>query len=99
MRFQVGSTPQPSGDTMPRPVTTTRLIFTTPTPDSRPKTRNRWTVRPRPGRLRQHRVGASAFRVLFEKFCGVTDGQNRLRAVIGDLAPKFSFKRHHHLTG
>src|SRR5882762_8931979 len=26
MRFQVGSTPQPSGDTMPRPVTTTRLI-------------------------------------------------------------------------
>ena len=29
-RFQVGSTPQPSGDTMPRPVTTTRLISSTP---------------------------------------------------------------------
>jgi len=25
-RFQAGSTPQPSGETMPRPVTTTRLI-------------------------------------------------------------------------
>jgi hypothetical protein len=30
MRLQVVSTPQPSGDTMPRPVTTTRLIFKTP---------------------------------------------------------------------
>jgi len=97
MRLQVGSTPQPRGDTMPRPVTTTRLISTTPTHDSRPKTRNRWTVRPRPGRLRQHRAGASAFRVLFKKFRGVTDGQNRLRRVIGNFATEFFFERHHKL--
>src|SRR6266436_1561066 len=99
MRFQVDSTPQPRGDTMPRPVTTTRLISTTPAHDLRPKTRNRWAVRPRPGRLRQHRAGASAFSVLFEKFRGVTDGQNRLRGVIGNFATEFFFKRHHELDG
>src|SRR5439155_11668191 len=99
MRLQVDSTPQPRGDTMPRPVTTTRLISTTPTPDSRPTTINRWTVRPRPGRLRQHRAGASAFRVLFKKFRGVTDGQNRLRGVIGNFATEFFFERHHELDG
>src|SRR6476469_3690055 len=99
MRFQVGSTPQPSGDTMPRPVTTTRLISTTPAHDSRPTTRNRWTVRRGPGRLRQHRAGASAFRVLFKKFCGVTDGQNRLRGGVWNFATEFFFKRHHELDG
>src|SRR6266404_5919222 len=97
MRFQVDSTPQPRGDTMPRPVTTTRLISTTPTHDSRPTTRNRWTVRPRPGRLRQHRAGASAFRVLFQKFRGVTDGQNRLRGIIWNFTTEFFFERHHEL--
>src|ERR1700680_466148 len=99
MRLQVVSTPQPSGDTMPRPVTTTRLISTTPTHHSRPKTRNRWTVRPRPVRFHQHRAGASAFRVLFKKFCGVANGQNRLRGVIGYFATEFFFKRHHELDG
>src|SRR6202165_3762362 len=99
MRLQVVSTPQPSGDTMPRPVTTTRLISTTPTHHSRPKTRNRWTVRPRPVRFHQRRAGASAFRVLFKKFCGVANGQNRLRGVIGYFATEFFFKRHHELDG
>src|SRR5882762_4476750 len=99
MRFHVVSTPQPSGDTMPRPVTTTRLISSTPAHDWRPTTRNRWTARPRPGRLRQHRAGASAFRVLFKKFCGVADGQNRLRRVVGNFATEFFFKRHHELDG
>src|SRR5580704_2911025 len=70
IRFQVGSTPQPRGDTMPRPV-----------------------------RLCQYRAGASALRVLFEKFCGVADGQNRLRRVVGNLATEFFFKRHHELDG
>src|SRR5229473_1127556 len=65
MRFQVGSTPQPSGDTMPRPVTTTRLISSTPARDLPPTTRNRWTVRPRPVRLPRRHAGGSAFRVLF----------------------------------
>src|ERR1700688_4026512 len=99
MRFQVGSTPQPSGDTMPRPVTTTRLISSTPAHDSRPTTRNRWTVRPRPVRLRQHRAGASAFCVLFKKFCGVADSQNRFRGIVGNFATEFFFKRHHELDG
>src|ERR1700722_9464372 len=99
MRFQVGSTPQPSGDTMPRPVTTTRLISSTPARNSRPTTRNRWTARPRPVRLRQAPRGASAFRVLFEKFCGVADGQNRLRGIIGNFTTEFFFKRHHELDG
>src|SRR2546423_9145437 len=99
MRLQVVSTPQPSGDTMPRPVTTTRLISTTPTHDSRPITRNRWTVRPRPVRFRQHRARASAFRVLFKKFCRVADGQNRLRGVVRNLTTEFFFKRHHELDG
>src|SRR3984893_16667019 len=99
MRFQVGSTPQPSGDTMPRPVTTTRLISSTPAHDSRPTTRNRWTARPRPLRLLQYRAGALALRVLFEKFCGVADGQNRLRGVIGNFAAEFFFKCHHEFDG
>src|SRR5258708_29105988 len=97
MRFQVGSTPQPSGDSMRRPVTTTCLISTTPAHRPRPTTRNRWTARPRPSRLCQHRAGASAFSVLFEKFCGVADGQNRLRGVVRNFATKFFFKRHHEL--
>src|SRR3977135_1358879 len=99
IRFQVGSMPQPNGDTMPRPVTTTRLISTPPTPDSRPTTRHRWPVRPRTVRLRQHRAGASAFRVLFKKFCGVADGQNRFRGIVGNFATEFFFKRHHELDG
>src|ERR1700737_2108760 len=99
MRFQVVSTPQPSGETMPSPVTTTRLISSTPAHDSRPTTRNRWTARPRSVRLRQHRAGASAFRVLFEKFCSVADGQNRLRRIVGNFAAKLFFKRHHELDG
>src|SRR3954469_18059316 len=34
IRCQVVSTPQPSGETMPRPVTTTRLMFVSPDPTS-----------------------------------------------------------------
>src|ERR1700722_14881695 len=99
MRFQVGSTPQPSGDTMPRPVTTTRLISSTPAHESQPTTINRWTARPRPVRLRRYRAGASALRVLFEKFCRVADGHNRLPGIVGNFATKFFFKRHHELDG
>src|SRR5580692_2309500 len=99
IRFHVGSTPQPSGVTMPRPVTTTRLISSTPARQSRPITRNRWTVRPRPFRLHWLRERASAFRVLFEKFCGVADGQNRFRGIVRDFATEFFFKRHHQLDG
>src|SRR3954453_16496499 len=86
MRVQLGSTPQPSGDTMPRPVTTTRLISSTPARSSRSITRSRWTVRPRPARLHWHHAGASAFRVLFEEFGGVANGQNGFRGIVGDFA-------------
>src|ERR1700677_3585038 len=99
IRFHVGSTPQPSGDTMPRPVTTTRLISNTPAHDSRPTTITRWTACPRPVRLRQYRAGASALRVLFEKFCRVADGQDRLRGIVGNFTAEFFFKRHHELDG
>src|ERR1700753_390743 len=97
MRFQVGSMPQPRGDTMPRPVTTTRRISITPTPNSPPTTRSRWAAERRPVRLHQHRLEASAFRVLFEEFRGVADRQNRLRRVVRNLATEFFFKRHHQL--
>src|ERR1700742_1503129 len=99
IRLQVGSTPQPSGDTMPRPVTTTRLISSTPAQDSRPTTRSRWTARPRPVRLRQYRARASAFRVLFEKFCGVPHREDGFRGVVGNFATELFFKRHHQLDG
>src|ERR1700744_601178 len=99
IRCQVGLMPQPSGDTMARPVTTTRLICITPAPDLRSTTRSRWTARSRPVRLRQSRAGASAFRVLFEEFGGVAHRQDRLRRVVGNLAAEFFFERHHQLDG
>src|SRR3978361_2055988 len=97
IRFHVGSTPQPSGDTMPRPVTTTRLISTTPAQQPRPTTRNRGTARPRPVRFHRYRPGGSALSVFFQKFCGVADGQNRLSGVVGNFATELFFKCHHEL--
>src|ERR1700712_5343999 len=97
MRFQVGSTPQPSGDTMPRPVTTTRLIFKTPALQVRGPQQEAGGPRSRPVRLHQHRAGSSAFRVLFKKLRGVADGQNRLRRIVGNFAAEFFFERHHQL--
>src|SRR5690242_4770519 len=98
MRFQVVSTPQPSGDTMPRPVTTTRLMSSTPTRGQRPTMQNRSTAWKRSVRF-QRRAGGSALCVLLEKFRGVPDGQNRLRGVVGNLATKLFFKCHHELDG
>src|SRR4029077_4904146 len=53
----------------------------------------------RPFRLHGHRARASAFRVLFEKFRRVADGQNGLRGVVGDLTAKLFFEGHHKLDG
>src|SRR6516225_2257032 len=98
MRFQVGSTPQPSGDTMPRPVTTTRLISCTPERDLRPATISRRTARSRSiRRSNQRRKRPSALCVLFEKFRGVADSQNGLRGVVGNLATELFFKSHDEL--
>src|SRR5579859_1610275 len=96
IRCQLGSTPQPSGETMPRPVTTTRLICATPAL-KRPATRNRSTASMRSGRLRRYRSRASALCVLFKKFRGVADSQNRLRGVVRNLTTKLFFKCHHEL--
>src|SRR3954469_23433236 len=97
IRVHVVSTPQPSGVTMPSPVTTTRLMSKTPARNRRPKTRNRGTVQQRPVRLCRSAPGTSAFRVLFEKLGRVADGQNRLGGIIGNLATELFFKCHHKL--
>src|SRR5579872_1516878 len=97
IRFQVGSMPQPSGETMPRPVTTTRLIQITPASCTRSPITNSGTVRPRSLPLSQARAGASALRVLFQKFGRIADGQDRLGGVIGNLTTEFFFESHHEL--
>src|SRR5882724_12147640 len=99
IRVHVVSTPQPSGVTMPSPVTTTRLMSKTPARNQGPKTRNRGTAGKRPVRLCLYPPGTSAFRVLLEKLRGVADGQNRLGGVIGNFAAELFFKCHHKLDG
>src|ERR1700756_479812 len=98
MRFQVGSTPHARGDTMPRPVTTTRLISSTPARE--------WRVHNTKPANRGHgssglasRAEASALCVLFKKFRGVADGQNCLGGVVGDLATELFLKCHDELDG
>src|SRR3954449_6131671 len=68
MRVQVGSTPQPSGDTMPRPVTTTRLISSTPAQHSRPAKRDRWSARRRLLGRPQHRASLQLFAFFSRNF-------------------------------
>src|SRR6266478_10233387 len=98
MRFQVGSTPQPSGDTMPRPVTTTRLMSSTPSRIRRPMTRGRRTASHGPsGKHSSGPPRASALCVLFQKFRRVAHGQNRFRGIVGDLAAELFFESHHEL--
>src|ERR1700690_2243489 len=41
----------------------------------------------------------SAFSVLFEKFDGIADGQNRFGGIVGNLAAEFLFESHHELDG
>src|SRR6478609_4679927 len=43
------------------------------------------------------RRACSAFRVLFEKFHRIADGQNGLGGIIGNLAAEFLFESHHEL--
>src|SRR4029453_2121879 len=102
MRFQVGSTPQPSGDTMPRPVTTTRLISeNSASIKSRPITRNRLAAGRRPVRFQccPREMKSLALRVLLEKLRGIADGENRFRGVVRNLATEFFFERHHQTAG
>src|SRR4051794_1495850 len=82
-RFQVSSTPQASGETMPIPVTTTRLI-TSPQDTSR---RTGRTGNPLRTARRTHRslhesdseralAPVSALRILLEKLHRVADGED-----------------------
>src|SRR6185437_155715 len=96
-RAQVASTPQPSGVSIPIPVTTTRLM-----PGSeRIYCRRRTTYGPKPStseaieKLRRMR---SAFGVLFKKFNRVANGQDGLSGVVGNLAAEFLFEGHHELN-
>src|SRR5664280_393466 len=41
----------------------------------------------------------SAFSVLFEKFDGIADGQDRFGGIVGNLAAEFLFESHHELDG
>jgi hypothetical protein len=43
--------------------------------------------------------GASALRVLFQKFGRVTDGQNGLRGIVGNFTAEFFFESHYELDG
>src|SRR5436853_503859 len=84
--------PQPSGDTMPRPVTTTRLISSTPAHGLPPTTRTPMDRRRPIRRPCQQRLWASALCVLFEKLGGVADGQDGFRSIIWNLAAELFFK-------
>src|SRR6476619_6531558 len=86
IRVQVVSTPQPSGVTMPSPVTTTRLMSKTPAWIGGQITKKPGDRCKRSVRLRQLTPNASALRVLLEKLGGVADGQNRFRRVVRNLA-------------
>src|ERR1700754_564380 len=95
MRFQVGSTPLASGETMPKPVTTPRLIIRTP-----PSCRRRYNSKTAgrvitTRRMQSYRPLKSAFRVLLKKLGGIANGENRFRGVVRNLATEFLFKRHH----
>src|SRR5262245_14207735 len=95
MRFQVGSTPLASGETTPKPVTTTRLIIRTP-----PSCRRRYNSKTAgrlitTRRMQSRRLLKSAFRVLLKKLRGVANGEDRFRGVVRNLAAEFFFERHH----
>src|ERR1700710_604115 len=95
MRFQVGSTPQPSGETMPRPVTTTRLISSTPALYIHRPQQEAGGPQKRSVRLRRDYARPSAFRVLLEEFCGVAYGQDRFGGIVRNFTTEFFFKCHH----
>src|SRR5208282_6395863 len=107
-RCHVCSTPHASGVTMPRPVTTTRLIIGAPGRRfgrCRLGNARRCGVRP-PVMAYEHHAWercatgqrqVSAFRVLFEELDGVAHGENGFGGVVGNLATKFLLEGHDEL--
>src|SRR3954469_18622727 len=86
-RRHVGSTPQPSGVTMPRPVITTRRI-------SPPA----WTTPRRPG-PRARPASRASGSVLLEELDRVADRHDRLGGIVRDLDVELLLERHHELHG
>src|SRR5438876_8290901 len=80
---QLVSTPQPSGVTMPRPVTTTRLMQAC----SRPGLTGTG------GAGYRRRAGSCG--ILLEKTDGIANGHNLLRRILGDLGGNAHLDRHH----
>src|ERR1051326_5639101 len=95
-RAQVASTPQPSGVSMPIPVTTTRLMAGSERIYCR-RCAARSTKPLTSKAIGQVRRTHSAFRVLFKKFNRVANGQNGFSGIVRDLAAEFFFKGHHEL--
>src|ERR1700682_7500 len=79
---QLSSTPQPSGVTMPRPVTTTRLIKKR-APAPAPQNRSA-------GYCRRARSGG----ILLEETDGIGGGQNGLRRIRGNLDAELLLEGH-----
>src|SRR5271166_7171278 len=107
-RCHVGSTPQASGVSIPRPVTTTRLIIGAPGKRFArcylgqacrrsirpPVTAGEHHARARNPCSATEQCRVSALRVLFEELDGVAHGENRFGGVVGNLATKFLLEGH-----
>src|SRR5262249_55388568 len=103
-RCQVCCVPQASGVTSPSPVTTTRLITGTPGARSPNIVPPHMAIcgdhgSPRPSCKKMPAGDRLALCVLFEKFDGVADGQNRLGGIVGNFTAEFLFKGHDQLDG
>src|SRR3974377_1094929 len=107
-RFHVGSTPQPSGVTMPIPVTTTRLIRQPQQQAARRTGRAGVPLRavrraPNSNTLsiaiERAAAPVSALRILLEKLHCVAARENGLGGIVRNLAPELLFERHHQFDG
>jgi hypothetical protein len=96
-RVQVASTPQPSGVSIPIPVTTTRLMAGSERIYCRRRTAYSLKLLTSEA-IEQPRRTRSAFGVLFKKFNRVANGQNGFSGIVGDLAAKFFFEGHNELN-
>src|SRR5580698_253327 len=110
-RCHVSSTPHASGVSMPRPVTTTRLMHGTPS-ERRADRRSRYICSRKSGinaacdicavthascRARPHR--SSALRVFFQKFDGVAYCEDGFGGVVRYFATKLLLEGHDELDG
>src|SRR5215210_7757806 len=101
IRFQVVSTPQPSGVSMPRPVTTTRLILNSAIAACA------GAVAPSTGRQpgllhivnQRGSTRSSTLGVFLEVFDRVADGQDGFSRIVRNFAAELFLERHHEFDG